>query len=118
MKVYIALSTHMFSSFLPTSLEIQHNIGVVIEVSGASQVAQWQRISLQCGRHQRCGFNPWAGKIPWRRKWQPTPVFLPGESLGQRSLEGHSPRVHKELDVTEHTQMDAKDLGKIALIVF
>ena len=32
--------------------------------------------------------NPWVGKIPWRKKWQPTPVFLPGESLGQRSLEG------------------------------
>ena len=31
----------------------------------------------QCRRHRRCGFNPWVGKIPWRRKWQPTPVFLP-----------------------------------------
>ena len=59
-------------------------------------------------------------KIPWGRKrhCEPTPVFLSGEPLGQRSLAGHSPRVHKELDVTEHTQMDAKDLGKIALIVF
>ena len=37
------------------------------------------------------GFNPWVGKIPWRRKWQPTPVFLPGESHGQRSLAGYSP---------------------------
>ena len=36
----------------------------------------------------RCEFNPWVGKIPWRRKWQPTPVFLPGESHGQRSLLG------------------------------
>ena len=40
------------------------------------------------GRH---GFNPWAVKIPWRRKWQPTPVFLPGKSYGQRSLVGYSP---------------------------
>ena len=39
--------------------------------------------------------------IPWRRKWQPTPVFLPGESHGQRSLVGCSPRGHKELDMTE-----------------
>ena len=38
---------------------------------------------------------------PWRRKWQPTPVFLPGESHGQRSLEGYSPWGHKELDMTE-----------------
>ena len=41
------------------------------------------------------------GKIPWRRKWQPTPVFLPGESHGQRSLVGYSPRGHKESNVTE-----------------
>ena len=37
------------------------------------------------------GFNPWVGKIPWRRAWQPTPEFLPGESHGQRSLVGYSP---------------------------
>ena len=35
--------------------------------------------SSQCRRHERCGFDPWTGKIPWRRAWQPTPVFLPGE---------------------------------------
>ena len=40
---------------------------------------------------RRCGFNPWVMKIPWRRKWQPTPVFLPAKSHGQRSLEGYSP---------------------------
>ena len=40
---------------------------------------------------RRREFNPWVGKIPWRRKWQPTPVFLPGESHGQRSLVGPSP---------------------------
>ena len=44
----------------------------------ASQVALW-RIRLQCGRR---GFHSWVGKIPWRRKWQPTPVILPGESHG------------------------------------
>jgi len=47
------------------------------------------------------GFNPWIGKIPWRRKWQPTPVFLPGESRGQRSLTGYSPQGHKESDKAE-----------------
>ena len=41
-------------------------------------------------RDVRCWFNPWVGKIPWRRKWQPTPVFLPGKSRGQRSLVGYS----------------------------
>ena len=52
-------------------------------------------------QRRRCRLNPWVGKIPWRRKWQPTPVFLPGERLGQRSLAGYSPRGCKESDRTE-----------------
>ena len=47
------------------------------------------------------GFDPWVGKFPWRRKWQPTPVFLPGEFHGRRSLVGYSPRGCKESDTTE-----------------
>ena len=47
--------------------------------------------ACQCRRRRRWGFNPWVGKIPWRRKWQPTPVFLPRESHGQRILVGYSP---------------------------
>ena len=39
--------------------------------------------------YRRLKFNPWVGKIPWRRTWQPTPVFLPGESHEQRSLAGY-----------------------------
>ena len=45
--------------------------------------------------HKRCGFDPCVGKIPWRRAWQPIPIFLPGESHGQRSLASYSPRVTK-----------------------
>ena len=47
---------------------------------------------------------PGLGKIPWRRAWQPTPVLLPGDSHGQRSLAGYSPQGHKELDMTEVSQ--------------
>ena len=47
------------------------------------------------------GFDPWIGKISWRKEWQPTPVFLPGEFHGQGSLAGYSPWGHKELDMTE-----------------
>ena len=47
--------------------------------------------SCQCRRGRRLRFDPWVGKIPWRRKWQPTPVFLPGGSHGQRSLVGYPP---------------------------
>ena len=51
----------------------------------------------QCGRHE---LDPWVWKIPWRRKWLPTPVFLPGKSHGQRSLAGYSPCSCKEPDTT------------------
>ena len=57
--------------------------------------------ACQCKRHR---FDPWVGKSPWRRKWQPTPVFWPRKSHGQRSLVGYSPQGHKELDMTEHTR--------------
>ena len=52
-------------------------------------------------QRKRCKFNPWVGKIPWRRKWQPTPILLPGESHGRRSLAGCSPWGHTESDTTE-----------------
>ena len=51
------------------------------------------------------GFGPWVGKIPWRRKRQCTPVFLPGKFHGQRSLVGYSAWSHKELDMTEYTHI-------------
>ena len=58
--------------------------------------------SCQCRRCKRCGFDPWVGKIPWRRKWQPTAVFSSGKSCGQRSLVGYGPWGWKESDATEH----------------
>ena len=57
----------------------------------------WPRICLQC---RRSGFDPWVWKIPWRRKWQPTPVSSPGKSHGQKSLVGYSPWGHKESGIT------------------
>ena len=54
--------------------------------------------TCQCRRHR---FSPWVGKIPWRRKWQPTPVFLPENFQGQRSLAGYSPWDHKESDTNK-----------------
>jgi len=59
--------------------------------------------TCQCRRCKRCEFDPWLRKIPWRRVWQPTPVFLPGEFHGQRSLAGYSPLGCKESDTTEAT---------------
>ena len=56
--------------------------------------------TCQCRRHKRSRFDPWVRKI-WRRAWQPTPVLLPAESHGQRSLAGYGSYGQKELDTTE-----------------
>ena len=61
--------------------------------------------SLNCLQCRRPGFNPWVRKLPWTRKWQPNPVFLPGKSHGQRSLAGYSPwgpRVGHDLPTCKH----------------
>ena len=60
----------------------------------SSLVAQRLSVCRQCGRPE---FDPWVGKFPWKRKWQPTPVFLPGESQGWSSLVGCSSWGRKEL---------------------
>ena len=56
--------------------------------------------ACQCRRCKRWGFDPWVGKSPWRRKWQPAPVFLTGEAHGQRSLVGYSPGGLKESNMS------------------
>ena len=66
-----------------------------------SSSSRGKKPTCQCRRHRRCGFDPWIKKIPWRRVWKPTPVFLPGESHEQRSLVGYSPGGPKESDMTE-----------------
>ena len=64
----------------------------------ASLVVRQQSVRLQCGRP---GFDRWVGKIPWRRKWHPTPVLFPGKSHGQRSVVGYGLWGRKESDTTE-----------------
>jgi len=71
-------------------------LGGIKDIVGLPLGGSAVKNSLQCRNHRRCGFDPWAGKIPWRRAWQPTPVFLPGESHGQRSLASYSPWCRKE----------------------
>ena len=65
--------------------------------------------ACQCRSSRRCGFDPWVGNIPWRKPWQPTPVFLLRKFHGQRSLVDYSPWGCKDLDMTEqlstHTQL-------------
>ena len=100
--------THCLSSglfLLPNRRPSAARVTVVVPIGWHCLPVQglpwWLRqysVCLQCGRP---GFNPWVGKKPWRRKWQPTPVLLPGKSHGRRSLVGYSPWGHKESDTTE-----------------
>ena len=68
------------------------------KLTGLPRWHSGKEFACQCRRPK---FNSWVGKIPWRRKWQPAPVFLPGEFHGQRSLPGYSPWGRKELDTME-----------------
>ena len=69
--------------------------------------------ACQCRRCKRHGFDPWVGKISWRRAWQPTAVFLPGKSHARRGLAGYSPWGHRELDATEHQAHIYRDQGSL-----
>ena len=73
----------------------------------------WPRLFGSDGKETAChavdpAFNPWVGKIPQRREWQLTPVFLPGEFHGQRNLVGYSPWGRKESDTTEQLTLSKK----------
>ena len=72
------IGIHLFRYLL--YLNIRRHLGLLWWLSGKESTCQYRR-------H---GFNPWAGKFHWRRKWQPTPVFLPGKSHGQKSLAAYS----------------------------
>ena len=77
--------------FAVTWMDLEINMGLPQWLSGRES-------TCQC---RRCRFAPWVRKICWRRKWQPTPVFLPGKSRGQRNLAGYSTWDCEELDMTE-----------------
>ena len=73
------------------------NVSHTMATLGLPWWLRGKEICLQC---RRPGFNPWVGKIPWRRAWLPTPVYLPGEFHGWKSLTGYSPWGCNELDTT------------------
>ena len=78
----------------PDDLGACQYLRLLPSIVGKESACQWRR-------HGRCGFDPWVGKIPWSRKWQPTPVFLPRKSHGQTNLVGYRPWSLKESDMTE-----------------
>ena len=73
-----------------------------------------KEFTCQSSRNRRCGFNPWVRKIPWRRAWQSTPIFLPGKSHDRGDWWAIVPGVTKELDMIEHV-MDGMEDGLISL---
>ena len=77
-------------------LKLNSSVKTYMDFSGGSDDKVY--ICLQC---RRPGFDPWVRKILWGRKWQPTPVLLPGKSHGQRSIVSYSPWGLKESDTTE-----------------
>ena len=81
-------------SFLKMRIYIFFYKGDIIHIYGLPWWLSGKESAHQCRRHT---FDPWVGKIPWRRKWQPTVVFLPGKSYEQRSLVDCSPRSHKRV---------------------
>ena len=86
------------------------------EINCPAGLPRWlrgERIHLQCRRHKRRGFDPSIRKIPWRRSWQSTQVFLPGESLGERSQTSYSLWGHKESDKTEQLNAHSRNQRNI-----
>ena len=78
--------------WLPASQgSFQNNRGVTAAFKGRPRWRSGKESACQCRRCKRCGFSPWARKIPWRWEWLPTPVFLPGDFHRQRSLVSYSP---------------------------
>ena len=83
------------------ALTLWHSKHFISIISFNPYITLGKKPTCQCRRPKRHGFNLWVRKIPWRRKWQCTPVFLPGKFHGQRSLAGCGPWGRKESDTTE-----------------
>ena len=98
----IYLNMHYYSSFLKRDGFIFY--GSIIASHLLPRWRSGKESTCQCRRHKRCGFYPWVRKNPWRRKWQPTPIFLPGKFHGQRSMAAYSLWGCKESDRTEHAR--------------
>ena len=76
-------------------------LNILTRSTGASHIAYNTESTFQCRRHKRYKFDPSVGMIPWSRKWQSTPIFLPRKFRGQRSLTSYSSWSFKESNMTE-----------------
>ena len=106
---FFKLSHFLSQVYFKRKLHITMLNGKTESCAGGTSVKE---PACQGRRSKRCRFDPWVGKIPWRRAWQPAPVFLPGESHGQRSRTGYSPQGHRVKHDWSRTWL--KRLGKHA----
>ena len=94
------------SLFLEISLNAKSQCLInLIIINGFPGGTSGKVSTCQSRRHKKCRFCPWVGKISWKRKKQPTPVFLPGKCQGQRSWAGYCPWGHEESDMTKQLSM-------------
>ena len=91
---WVAISFSRGSSWPRDPTQVSCIVGRSFTIWATREVSG-QEPTCKCMRCVRGGFHPWVGRIPWRRAWQPNPVFLLGESHGQRSLVGYSPWGHR-----------------------
>ena len=95
------------------------SLDLLILLQGMQGLPWWlsgKESACQC---RTCQFNPWVGKIPWRSKWQPTLVLLPGKSHGHRSLAGCSPWSHRvEHDFVTKQQQSVQSIAQVQVIIF
>ena len=96
--VGLELLLEMFTSELEILFDLAFNQTGVMTFQNT--ISRGQEPACQCRRCKRLKFDPWVGKIPWRMKWQPAPVFLPGESQGRGSLVGYRLWGRTESDTT------------------
>ena len=94
------LSGHSLCYAVLLSVERSDVWWLLAQVEGLPRWCCGEESAHQCRRCKRSAFDPWVRKIPWGRKWQPTPVFFPGKSQGQSSLAGCGPWSCSEKDLT------------------
>ena len=85
-------------------------------ISDWKQEPSWGSLEMLLAAAPRPGFDPWVGKIPWKREWQPTSVIWSEKSHGKRSLEGYRPWGHQESDTTEQLSIHTLPMSQVAVL--
>ena len=107
--LFISLSLHPFITLYNHFLGINFKITCKHLNIGLPRCCNGKESTCPCRRRKRCGFDPWVRKIPWSRKWQLAPVFLPGKFHGQRRLLAYGPWGRRKSDMTDHIHKHSEE---------